>query len=139
MKSDLDIKDAKALIKLIVPLVDKLEDYINDLRKISETVEIPEGWNGADDPPDLNHHSWVGDDGEFIEFWSSDPVQANVVGFDTQPAIYFRTTRDSGWKSVNGIKIEVFSWSCYPGLETKTYRESMHESIKKAAQEGTKR
>ena len=88
MKSDLDIKDAKALIKLIVPLVDKLEDYINDLREISETVEIPEGWNGADDPPDLNHHSWVGDDGEFIEFWSSDPVRANVVGFDTQPAIF---------------------------------------------------
>lgn len=139
MKSDLDIKDAKAMIELIVPLVDKLEDYINDLREISEAAENHEGWNGADDPPELNHYSWIGADGKFIECWSSDPVQADVVGFDTQPAIYFRTTRDSGWKSVNGVKIEVFSWRCYPGLKTKTKSESIRESVRKAKQEGPKK
>lgn len=139
MKSDLDIKDAKAMIELIVPLVDKLEDYINDLREISEAAENPEGWNDADDPPELNHLSWVGCDGEFVELLSSDPVQADVVGFDTQPAIYFRTKRDFGWRSVNGNKIEVFSWRCYPGLKTKTKSESIRESVRKAKQEGPKK
>lgn len=135
----MDFNDAKAMIELIVPVVDKLEDYILELRNLSEKAEIPEGWNGANDPPDLNHYSWVGSDGKFIEQWSSDPVRADVVGFDTQPAIYFRTTRDSGWKSVNGNKIEVFCWSSFPGFETKTYSESIHESVKKAVREGTKK
>ncbi len=139
MKSDLDIKDAKAMIELIVPIVDKLEDYINTLREISEAVEISDGWYSACDPPALNHYSWVACDGNFVELWSSDPVKAKGTGFDTLPAIYFRTTRESGWRSVNGNKIEVFSWSCYPGLETKTYSESIHESAKKAVQEGTKK